>query len=288
VPALTDFRAYQESVPYKETLAFIAPNYEPDDRFLVTGIQEPRELAYIFFDRLDPRPQNANMYFVGYLTRELPQAEHLTHRVFTPEPDYLAQFADFLTGATRVWYIYGDERAETVGPFLDVLRADFGVTRAGTVEGFRRVYHLREYRRIPADLGEQARFGEAISLQGWDLPEGVSVRACQAVPFESWWRALAAPEAELGIGLVLADANGQGVARTDAEPSGERTVAWGAGTVHLDGRTLDIPCDLPPGEYPLLIGLHDLIAAEPLPVMGADGTPTGATLLYLTTLTVTP
>ena len=290
LPALKDFRAYRESVPYKETVAFVAPNYQPGDHFLVSGIKEPRELAYYFFDRLEPRPQNGNMYFVGYLTKELPQAEHLQHRVLTPEPEYLAEFADFLADAGRVWYIYGDEQLilRNVGPFLDVLHENFALHRAGTALGDRRTYYLREYRRIPDDLREQVHFGEAISLQGWDLPDGVAVRACQDVPFESWWRALDAPGADLGIGLVLADASGQGVAKVDAGPSGARTIDWGAGTYHLDGRTLTVPCDLPPGDYPLLIGLHDLVTAEALPAFTPDGAPTGASLHYLTTLTVTP
>ncbi|MCL4237045.1 MAG: glycosyltransferase family 39 protein [Anaerolineae bacterium] len=290
LPALKDFRAYRESVPYKATVAFVAPNYQPDDHFLVSGLKEPRELAYYFFDRLKPRPQNGNMYFVGYLTQESAQAEHLQHRVFTPEPEYLAEFADFLADAGRVWYIYGDEQLilRNVGPFLDVLHQEFALHRAEKVLGDRRAYHLREYRRIPDDLRDAAHFGEAISLQGWHLPDGVSVRACQDVPFESWWRALDAPSADLGIGLVLADASGQGVAKADAGPSGARTIGWAAGTYHLDGRALAVPCDLPPGDYSLLIGLHDLVTAEALPAFAPDGVPTGSNLVYLTTLRVLP
>ena len=88
------------------------------------------------------------------------------------------------------------------------------------------------------------------------------------------------------IGLVLADASGQGVARTDAEPSGARTIDWRADSYHLDQRTLHIPCDLPPGDYPLLIGLHNLVSAEPLPAFAPDGAPLPSPLVYLTTLVV--
>ena len=290
VPALTDFRYYRESVPYKATVAFIVPNYQPDDRFLVSGIKEPRELAFYLFDRLPTRPDKRNMYFVGYVPHEYPQAEHLLNRVLTPDPAALEGFASTLASADRLWYLYGEESLilQNVGPFLDLVHADFALYRAGIAEGDRRTYYLREYRRIPADLRDLAHFGETISLQGWNLPDGVSVRACQEVPFESWWRALDAPGADLGIGLVLADATGQGVARVDAEPSGARTLDWAAGTYHLDGRTLRVPCDLPPGDYPLLIGMFDMVSTEPLPIYTPDGTPSGSTLYYLTTLTVTP
>src|SRR5690606_5447703 len=107
------------------------------------------------------------------------------------------------------------EGSEVIQPFLKVLYVDFGVYRTATVKSDRRTYHLREFRRVPDDLRDLARFGAAISLRGWHLPDGVSVRACQDVPFESWWRALDAPGVDLGIGLVLADANGQGVVKVD-------------------------------------------------------------------------
>jgi len=286
-PALTDFRYYRKGVPYHQIVDFVTPHYQSDDRFLVTGIYGSRHLAFYLLDRLPTRPDKHNMFYVGYPTYQLLKLEHLENLILTPEPEALADFAESLAGAQRLWYLYGDENRELIDPFLDILQTDFALYRTGltTTDA---TYHFREYRRIPTDLREQVHFGEAISLQGWNLPDGVAVRACQDVPFESWWRALDAPGVDLGIGLVLADASGQGVAKVDAEPSGARTIDWEAGTYHLDGRTLTVPCDLPPGDYPLLIGLHDLVSAEPLPAFTPDGAPTGSNLVYLTTLTVTP
>ncbi len=289
-PALTDFRSYRPGAPYKETLAFIAPHYQPDDRFLVTGIHEPRPLAFYLFDRLPTRPDKRNMFFVGYPAYQLLRIEPFYNMIPTPEPEALAGFADSLADAQRLWYVYGNEDKDLIDPFLDILQTDFALYRIGLAIPDS-IYHFRgfhEYRRIPDDLRDLAHFGESISLQGWNLPDGVTVRACQDVLFESWWQALDAPGVDLGIGLVLADASGQGVAKVDAEPSGARTIDWEAGTYHLDGRTLTVPCDLPPGDYPLLIGLHDLVSAEPLPAFTPDGAPTGSNLVYLTTLTVTP
>ncbi len=287
VPALTEFRVYREGWPYKEIVAFVTPHYQPDDRFLVTGIHEPRPLAFYLFDRLPTRPDQRHMFFVGYPVYQLRRLEDLDHLIPTPEPDALAEFADSLAGAQRLWYLYGKETRELIDPFLAILQKDFALYRIGQATTDI-TYGFREYRRIPPDLRDLAHFGEAISLQAWNLPRGVTVQACQDVPFESWWLALDAPQADLGIGLVLADATGMGVARTDAEPSGARTLDWAAGTYHLDGRTLSVPCDLPPGDYPLLIGMFDMLSAEPLPLYTPDGAPAGSTLYYLTTLTVTP
>ena len=286
-PALTDFRAYREGAPYRQMVDFIAPHYQPDDRFLVTGIHEPRPLAFYLFDWLPARPDKSNMYFVGYPVYQLRRIEDLENLIPTPEPEALANFAASLAGAQRLWYLYGTEERELITPFLEILHRDFALYRIGLATTDL-TYHFREYRRLPAELRDLAHFGEAISLQGWHLPDGVTVCACQEVPFESWWYALDAPGADLGIGLVLADANGQGVAKVDAEPSGARTLDWAADTYHLDGRTLSVPCDLPPGDYPLLIGMFDMVSAEPLPVSAPDGALTGSTLYYLTTLTVMP
>ena len=283
VSALTQFRVFRPSLPLREVLAFVEPTYQPDDRFLI-GINGGGWLAYHLFDQLPDHPDERSMYMPRYSMERILRFERSP---LTSEPEALAYFAEFLDGALRVWHLHADEREELVEPFLELVQTDFALYRSAIAVGDRR-YYLHEYRRLPDDLRDLAHFGAAISLQGWHLPDGVSVRACQAVPFESWWRALDAPEAELGIGLVLADASGQGVAKVDAGPSGARTIDWRAGTYHLDGRVLDIPCDLPPGEYPLLIGLHDLLSTEPLPVLSADGTPAGSTLHYLTTLTVTP
>ncbi|MCL4237046.1 MAG: glycosyltransferase family 39 protein [Anaerolineae bacterium] len=287
LPALTDFRYYREGLPSRQIVSFMMPHYQPDDRFLITGIHDPRPLAFYLFDRLPTRPDKHNMFYIGYPTFQLQRIEHLENLILTPEPGALADFAESLAGAQRLWYVYGNEDRDLIDPFLDILQADFALYRAdlATTDA---TYYFREYRRVPGDLRDAAHFGEAISLQGWHLPDGVSVRACQDVPFESWWRALDAPSADLGIGLVLADASGQGVAKADAGPSGARTIGWAAGTYHLDGRALAVPCDLPPGDYSLLIGLHDLVTAEALPAFAPDGAPTGSNLVYLTTLTVTP
>ncbi len=284
VSALTQFRVFRPSPPYREVLAFVEPTHQPDDRFLI-GISKGHWLAYYLFDRLPSRPDERSMYMPRH---SMDKILRLERSPVGPEPEALAYFTELLTGTPRVWYLHGAKHEDIVEPFLDLVQADFALYRSGMAISDRSTFYMDEYRRLPDDLRDLAHFGAAISLQGWRLPDGVSVRACQAVPFESWWRALDAPGAELGIGLVLADASGQGVAKVDAEPSGARTIDWGAGTYHLDGRVLDIPCDLPPGEYPLLIGLHDVISTEPLPVLSADGAPVGSTLHYLTTLEVRP
>jgi len=286
-PALTEFRTYRANAPYRELVAFMTPAYQPGDRVIAhvnDYAASTQVLAYYLQDRLPGGLEKASMFHVGGSSHRFPY-DPIANQVQNNDPATLARFAQFLDGAERAWLITYS-RTDLLDPFLGVLSRDFGDTRKAVLRDDTTVYEIVEYRRVPAGLGDLARFGQAIYLQGWDLPDGVSVRACQDVPFESWWYAAAAPGADLGIGLVLADAQGQGVARADAAPSGSLTVDWRADSHHLDQRTLRIPCDLPPGEYPLLIGVHTLVSAESLPAFAPDGAPLPSPLVYLTTLGV--
>jgi hypothetical protein len=78
-----------------------------------------------------------------------------------------------------------------------------------------------------------------------------------------------------------------GVARSDGNPSPVLTQQWRPGWLYVDERQLTLPCDLEPGEYPLLTGLYNFRTLESLPVTTSEGAPLGE-LLYLTTLLVEP
>ncbi len=286
-PALTEFRTYRTNAPYRELMAFMTPDYQPGDR-VIAHVQDyaasTQVLYYYLQDRLPGSLDKANMFHIGGSSHRFPH-DPIANQVYAADDETLTRFAQFLDGAERVWLITYN-RTDLLDPFLGILQRHYADARRAVLVDDRNVYEIVAYQRVPETLSPLARFGEAIRLEGWELPDGVSVRACQDVPFESWWHALAAPGADLGIGLVLADANGMGVARTDAEPSGARTIDWQADTYHLDRRMLTVPCDLPPGDYPLLIGLHDLVSAEAVPIYTPDGAPTGSPLFYLTTLRV--
>ena len=70
---------------------------------------------------------------------------------------------------------------------------------------------------------------------------------------------------------------------------GLETLKWTAGQRRADQRLISIPCDLPQGEYPLLIGMNTANTGDHpalVPVAYTDGTPVGS-YFYLTTITVT-
>ena len=126
---------------------------------------------------------------------------------------------------------------------------------------------------------------DAVDLQAWTLDNDVRLQPCASITVESWWQIGRSLDEDYSMTLVIADQNGQGVVRTDGPIAGVTSKRWQVGQHYLDKRSLTVPCDMPPGEYPLLIGLYQPYGVIPVPVSLPTGAPLGD-LLYLTTLFV--
>jgi hypothetical protein len=284
-PALTTFRTYRGNGPYRQIVAFMEPAYSSQDR-MVFHINDSaagtQALLYYLEDHLSL--DKHSVYHIGGSAHSYAFDEPV-NRTWNSTPDTLAKFETFLGTAERVWYIHHNS-APLAKPVVEILEAHYALVRSADFTDDRFKYGVTEYRRIPESAQDLFHFGEAVSLQAWTLRESVNVEPCQAVTLESWWTALSQPEISYGIGLVLADAGGNGIAQTDDLPSGLLTSEWKPGNFQFDTRTLRIPCDVGPGEYPLLIGLFDYATTEPVPAALPDGTPARSSLVYLTTLIV--
>ncbi len=144
-------------------------------------------------------------------------------------------------------------------------------------------------RSAPADDAALFTFGagadNAMTLADWSFVGDVNVPACGRVSVESWWQANVATEDNLNMQIVMVDADGGEVTDSNAPLGLSPTSLWQAGAFSLDVRPLTVPCDTPPGEYPLIMGVYDPDTLAPLPATAADGNPVG-NQVYLTTLFV--
>ena len=156
-------------------------------------------------------------------------------------------------------------------------------------------YHLFatadfEPRHLPPGIAPRYRFAGELALGHWELRDDVRARPCQRIQVESWWQALDPPAANYSIQLALTNAAGDSsVAAANDRLTTVYTGVWGPDAWFLDARTLQIPCDAPPGDYPLVLSVYDpltLATRGALPLVDADGV-AGDTWLYLTTLFVT-
>ncbi|MCP4537982.1 MAG: hypothetical protein GY832_12635 [Chloroflexi bacterium] len=120
-----------------------------------------------------------------------------------------------------------------------------------------------------------ARFGEAIRLNGHALA-GERFAPGDILPVTLFWEAQTPITERYKVTVQLLDGAGQLVAQHDAEPGDgiKPTTVWEPGQGLIDRYGISLPPDLPPGRYPLIIGLYHVVTGERLAVT-LDGEPIG-------------
>jgi len=126
---------------------------------------------------------------------------------------------------------------------------------------------------MPSDLPASATsadvgFGGIIRLRGWELsPPDPSPG--DLLTLTLYWEATAPPPVSYTVFVHLIDPRGPGqpLVQADNIPRGGLypTNTWIVGGLVPDVHTLDLPLDLPPGDYTLRIGLYDLASGQRLP-----------------------
>jgi hypothetical protein len=131
--------------------------------------------------------------------------------------------------------------------------------------------------RLDADLGGR------ITLLGYDVDRRTVVPG-EEVDVTLYWAAHAPVSADYSVFLHLAAPEGPPYAQADGQPQrgAYPTSFWDVGEVVADPRTVVVPADLPPGEYPLVTGMYLLETGERLPWLAPDGSPQGDAVPLLT------
>lgn len=129
------------------------------------------------------------------------------------------------------------------------------------------------------------RFGEHVEMGDWGLIGTVNLRACERVGIESWWRVTRSPATNYNMQIVMVNPNGGAITESNLPLGRVPTRLWELNRYALDVRPLQVPCDTPPGTYPLIMGVYDPDTLAPLPAFTPAGDPVG-NQIYLTTVTV--
>jgi hypothetical protein len=143
---------------------------------------------------------------------------------------------------------------------------------------------VNEYRRLPDDLTTRFRFGDSISLQGWQI-DPLTVAPCGAVSMRSFWQGDAPLDANYSMNLSAVSEDGTVLSSNDSALTRTLTGLWQMDTTYVDTRTLEIPCEAVPGAFALVVTVYDPVDVSRLPVRAADGTNIES-VVFLTTLTV--
>lgn len=112
----------------------------------------------------------------------------------------------------------------------------------------------RLFERPPLATETAATFGDIIALAGYTLSGDGPARDLELV-----WQALDAPTADYTVFVQVLNPDGTCCAwQQDTMPQGGAypTSRWRPGEYVVDRYTITLPDDLPPGEYPLQVGLY--------------------------------
>jgi len=126
---------------------------------------------------------------------------------------------------------------------------DLGSIEVGAPE------HMKE--RPPIQMIQSARFNGLGTLEGFETP--IQLKAGETLPVTLFWRAAGGTQTGYKVFVQLLDAGGQLVAGSDQVPGEWRrpTSGWIAGEYIIDAHVLNLPADLEPGTYTLIVGLYD-------------------------------
>ncbi|MBI5348379.1 MAG: glycosyltransferase family 39 protein [Chloroflexi bacterium] len=116
-----------------------------------------------------------------------------------------------------------------------------------------------------------ATFGDALELIALDAPNEINAGA--ALPINLRWRSQGSPPIRYTTFVHLATRDKPFFTGVDGEPCAAwyPTNQWHAGEVVQYQLTLNVPHDLPPNTYDIMIGVYDAATAERLQVKQTDG-----------------
>ena len=115
-------------------------------------------------------------------------------------------------------------------------------------------------------------FADAVKLRSFDVSPA-EIQASDVVTIGLVWEALALTERYGTVFVHLVDADGRLVAQHDGQPVSNifPFPEWQAGMILRDDHVLQLPADLPPGAYTLVVGVYDPDTQERWQVTGPDG-----------------
>lgn len=138
---------------------------------------------------------------------------------------------------------------------------------------------VRAPNRYELRLPEQTtdlHYGDDINLRGFTLPRGTAYAPGDVLPITLFWQAQETPQQEAVVAwfLVAEDSSFAPVQGLDSLPdAGFRSMqSWHPGEIIYDNRAMQLPEDLPPGEYFIWVLLYapGSGGTQRLPVEGTE------------------
>lgn len=135
----------------------------------------------------------------------------------------------------------------------------------------------------------QATLGDRVRFLGYDL-HTETVRPGGEVSFTLYWQGLRPMEFNFSVFTHLLGPSNQVIGQKDGVPQDGTypTTHWEPGEVVADRYSFVVNADVPPGSYPLEIGMYRPETGVRLPVLDADGQPVPDDRILLKDVTLLP
>ena len=134
------------------------------------------------------------------------------------------------------------------------------------------------------------RIGDFVRLLGFDLDPApapaidgsatITATSPSTLASTLFWQAEGASDIPYAVSVQLLDEGGALRAQHDGQPGAGAfpTTGWVQGEILSDTYQLELPADLTPGSYRLIVRMYDPTTLAVLPATGADGSPAGDAL----------
>lgn len=254
VNGLTSLDSYFDHPPWRELSQYVAQNYPADEPVLMDVVGGDKAMDYHLHELLpdDTTIISLNQWRLRFGVNFL---------------GVLNQFLDQNDGFWIAYWVNPDKPWDVRQPLLD-----FGYTLTAT----HREYHLGNpidlyhYDRLP-DIGEQlATFNDQIRLHRVKAP--FEVQSGTSLDVSLWWSTNTPQSVSYSISVFLLDETGS-YAQHDGPPQYGRasTDSWRVDEVIFDNHQIDIPDNIPTGDYQLAIKVYNSNDGEILPVTFDNG-----------------
>ena len=179
---------------------------------------------------------------------------------------YLSFFKD---NASRLVADFETNKTDQPGPSIRVYRTGYTPPKS--------VADIHPQHPVNATFRERDLNGGELQLVGADYP--VEVKAGQSLPLVLYWSTTRPVGTDYTEFIHLMDSAGKRRAQRDTGPRNgtSPTSQWRAGEVVVDEAGLDLPADLPPGQYMVRVGLYVQQNGQALPGPVVSGGPSGST-----------
>lgn len=131
---------------------------------------------------------------------------------------------------------------------------------------------LRKFRTPIVQRPQLTLVGDAIQLLGYKL-DRTEYRPGEKLPVTLYWSANKTPDASYKVFVHFVDANGVLRTQRDTVPMNDTlpTSRWFEGEYITDEYVLNLPADLQPGEYRIVVGMYPEGGGDRVPLMDGNG-----------------